>query len=201
MPKMTYYGWARTTKQEIRDNKKCIIILDEIQKNDLIHHNALKKLVKEKRIVTRKFDQLIKSLIENNSITVARKKNRKYYSIKFDLETYEKELLHDIKRDLAFTQMDVLMIQQNFSKQDILNKSTHSLFLIKNIFRINEKISFFESLYGIESVQKFELKIKKYLKEVIRIIKNDKDVKSIFALIQHNQFPKSYTFSMDLIST
>ena len=201
MPKMTYYGWARTTKQEIRDNKKCIIILDEIQKNDLIHHNALKKLVKEKRIVTRKLDQLIKSLIENNSITVARKKNRKYYSIKFDLETYEKELLHDIKRDLAFTQMDVLMIQQNFSKQDILNKSTHSLFLIKNIFRINEKISFFESLYGIESVQKFELKIKKYLKEVIRIIKNDKDVKSIFALIQHNQFPKSYTFSMDLIST
>lgn len=201
MPKMTYYGWARTTKQEIRDNKKCIIILDEIQKNDLIHHNALKKLVKEKRIVTRKFDQLIKLLIENNSITVARKKNRKYYSIKFDLETYEKELLHDIKRDLAFTQMDVLMIQQNFSKQNILNKSSHSLFLIKNIFRINEKISFFESLYGIESVQKFELKIKKHLKEVVHIIKNDKDAKSIFALIQHNQFPKSYTFSMDLIST
>ena len=195
---MTYKSWARDKKKGIQDNSRILKILEKIGKHGKIHHNALKKEMSKEGIVTRIFDRLMKELEGNKLVTTTRMKNRKYYSLQFDFDKRKKTLFKDIKAEVVFVRMDVSFLINNYEQSDLLNKSARTFFVIKHIFRALEKIAFFNALYGINNETKQrEEKLHVYLKEIFKTIKKDKDVKMILTLIQNNQFPSRYSYSMN----
>jgi len=200
--KMTYENQIRLNKKKKEDNKRRIKILEIVKQHGKIHSNLLKnELHKSLGTGTKTFDYLKKEMVENQSLVKTRIKNRSYYSLKFDFENHKEMLIKNIKVDVTIAKKDMFFLI-DFQKYDLLNKSVHIIFILKNLFRILEKISVFNAMYGDdEIVEKKELKIRQYLKEIFKIIRNNKDGQIIMTLIQNNQFPKRYSYTINELPT
>ena len=140
-------------------------------------------------------------MVENQSLVKTRIKNRSYYSLKFDFGNHKETLIKNIKVDVAFAKLDMYFLI-DFQKYDLLNKFAQIIFILKNLFRILEKISIFNAMYGDnEIIEKKELKIRQYLKEIFKIARDDNDGQIIMTLIQNNQFPKNYSYTINELPT
>jgi hypothetical protein len=70
-------------------------ILEEIQKNPNLHHNALIKLLVPRFMAKTTFEKTKNQLVEKNVLSVNQEGNKKFYQI---TENYQKKYLQQIER-------------------------------------------------------------------------------------------------------
>ena len=200
--KMTYENRYRQSEKKKEDDKRIIKILEIIKRHGKIHNNLLKKeLHKALGTGTKTFDRLLKEMSENGILVKIGIKNKIYYSQKFNFNNHENILRQNIKSDVMIAREDLILLISGFEKFDLFNKSAHTLFTLNRYFRTLEKIAVFNAIYENDDMDKRELRIKLYLKEIFKILKNDKDGQIILTLIQNNQFPKRYSYTINEFPT
>jgi len=184
-------------------DKRTVKILEIIKQHGKIHNNLLKnELHKALGTGTKTFDRLVREMVENNILVQTGIKNRIYYSQKFNFDNHKETLRQDIKFDVMIAREDLSFLITGFQKYDLLNKSAQVLFTLNKYFRTLEKISVFNAIYeNNKDMEKRELRIKQYLKEIFKIIRNDEDGQIILTLIQNNLFPKSYSYTINELPT
>ena len=196
--KMTYENQIRVNKMKKKDIERTIRILEIIKRHGKIHNNLLKKeLHKSLGTGTKTFDRLLKEMSENGILVKTGIKNKIYYSQKFNFNNHENILRQNIKFDVMIAREDLILLISGFEKFDLFNKSAHTLFTLNRYFRTLEKIVVFNAIYENDDMEKRELRIKLYLKEIFKIIKNDDDGQIILTLIKNNLFPKSYRYEIN----
>ena len=196
--KMTYENQIRLNKMKKGDIERTLKILEIIKQYGKVHNNLLKnELRKALGTGTKTFDRLLKEMSENGILVKTGIKNKIYYSQKFNFDNHENMLRQEIKFDIMIAREDLAFLISGFKKFDLLNKSAQILFTLNKYFRTLEKIAVFDAMYENDDMEKRELKIKLYLKEIFKIIKNDEDGQIILTLIKNNLFPKSYRYEIN----
>ena len=200
--KMTYENQIRLNKMKKGDIERTLKILEIIKQYGKVHNNLLKnELRKALGTGTKTFDRLLKEMSENGILVKTGIKNKIYYSQKFNFDNHENMLRQEIKFDIMIAREDLAFLISGFKKFDLLNKSAQILFTLNKYFRTLEKIAVFDAMYENDDMEKRELKIKLYLKEIFKIIKNDEDGQIILTLIKNNQFPKRYSYTINELPT
>ena len=110
------------------------VILEEIQKNPDLHHNALIKKIVPEFMAKTTFEKIRDGLIEKNVISCSLRGNKKFYNI---TENYQKRSLLLIERitiaNFHFLQHELKRLQDNYHHKDVNEKISKSIQFQNNI--------------------------------------------------------------------
>jgi len=188
---MTYFD--NDLKKYSGKSERIQSILNTLSENEPIHHNALKKIIVDSESMAKKtFDKLIHELVDLGIVNVRKEGNKKIYSVKKNFEVDEQDLERNIKIDLHLAKINIEYLKINYSRFDVLNKSAHSYFVLKDIFYSLQIIDFLISLNypNKEDYLKKESLLRNYINQIFKMIKKDKDATKIYPIIINNLFPK-----------
>jgi hypothetical protein len=165
------------------------IVLEIIQNNSELHHNALLKLIVPEFMAKTTFEKTRDSLLDKQTISVISKGNMKFYELSdnYEHKSYQQieqntnSFFHDLK-------LKIKRLDDDFSHKDIDEKIILSNTLLKNLLQTDNGFTILDSekdpkktLYRDE-----HLIIQQLIFKVIKIIRNDKDFEIIFpSVVSH----------------
>jgi hypothetical protein len=164
-------------------------ILQEVQKNPNLHHNALIKSIVPKYMAKTTFEKTKNRLIEKNILSVSQTGNKKFYHI---TENYHKSSLQLIERisheDYQSLQHEIKRIKQDYHHKDVNEKIYIGVQLLRKLLQIDNGFTFLDSIKNAKrTLYKDEhLAIQEMISIVFQIISDDKDVKLISPSIISN---------------
>jgi hypothetical protein len=164
-------------------------ILEEVQNNPNLHHNALIKSIVPKHMAKTTFERTKNRLIEKNVLLVSQIGNKKFYSI---YENYQKSSMQLIERisheNYQSLQHEIKRIKEDFFHKDVNEKISTCVQLLRELLQIDSGFTFLDSIKNAKrTLYKDEhLAIQEMISIVFQIISNDKDVELIFPSIISN---------------
>ena len=164
-------------------------ILEEVQNNPNLHHNALIKSIVPKFMAKTTFERTKTRLIQKNVLSVSQIGNKKFYSIS---ENYQKSSLQLIERitheNYQFLQHEIKRIKEDFHHKDVNEKICSCVQLLRGLLQIDNRFTFLDSIKNSKrTLYKDEhLSIQEMISVVFKMISDDKDVELIFPTIVSN---------------
>lgn len=174
------------------------IVLECIQNNPKMHHNALMKMVVPEFMAKTTFEKTRDSLLEKEMIVVQKKSNMKFYvptlnyATRFQqhIERITNTSFHNIKNHIK-------KLETDYQHKDRNEKISLANSLLKNILQTDNGFTFLDSnknpkktLYSYE-----HLEIQQMIYDLFKIINDDKDHESIFPTVMSylgTSMPKNY---------
>lgn len=162
------------------------VIIDEIQKNPDLHHNALIKKIVPKHMAKTTFERVRDNLIEKNVISCLMKGNKKFYTI---TENYEKRSLQLIERmthlNFQHLQHEIKRLRDDYSHKDVNEKISKGIQLLRELLQIDNGFTILDSIKNSKkTLYKDEhLETQEMISTIFNAIRNDKDSDIIFPSI------------------
>jgi len=164
-------------------------ILEEIQKNPNLHHNALIKLIVPKHMAKTTFENTKNRMIEMNVLSVVNKGNKKVYNIPKD---YQKRSLQTIERVVhekyQHLKHNIKKIKEDYIHKDVDEKILICANMVRNLLQTDNGFTFLDSIKNSKkTLYKDEhLAIQEMISKIYEIISKDKDKELIFPIIISN---------------
>lgn len=161
-------------------------IIEEIQKNPNLHHNALIKRIVPKYMAKTTFEKLRDQLIEKNVVSCSIKGNRKFYEITTD---YQKRSLQLIERmthtNFQYLQHEVKRIRNDYQHKDVNEKISKYIQLLRELLQTENGFTILDSIKNSKkTLYKDEhLEIQEMISNIFQVMTNDRDAKVIFPSI------------------
>jgi hypothetical protein len=161
-------------------------ILETIQKNPDLHHNALIKLIVPKFMAKTTFEITKNNLVERGVLSVNQKGNRKIYII---TENYQKKSLQQVERitheNFQNLQHQIKRIKENYDHKDVNEKIIIYVHLLKGLFHTDNGFTFLDSVKNSKkTLYKDEhLVIQEMISKVNEIMVNDKYFELIYPIV------------------
>ena len=158
-------------------------IIEEIQKNPNLHHNALIKRIVPKYMAKTTFEKLRDQLIEKNVVSCSIKGNRKFYRITTD---YQKRSLQLIERmthtNFQYLQHEVKRIKNDYQHKDVNEKISKCIQLLRGLLQTENGFTVLDSIKNSKkTLYKDEhLEIQGMISNIFQVIINDRDAEIIF---------------------
>jgi len=176
-------------------------ILETIQKNPDIHHNALLKLVVPKFMAKKTAEKAIKSLSERGMIYIHKVGRQTQYSFNEGKDQINPE---DLKKSILIWSLvdasEVKQLKQRYSELSTMQKTAESLFQIQLALQNISKLTFLEALENPneEPLKNEKLKLKKIIRNIIDMVRKDKDYKIVYPVIIQILSSRKLDFSLNI---
>jgi hypothetical protein len=164
-------------------------VLECIQKNPDLHHNALLKLIVPAFMAKTTFEKTRNSLLEKNIITVRIQGNMKFY---VPVSDYESKLLQHFERitNTSFHNLKTTIKKRyvDYSHKDIDEKIHLSNLLLRNLLQVDLGFTLLDSIKNPKkTLYKDEhLEIQELIYHVFELIHNDKNCDIVYPSIVGN---------------
>ena len=172
-------------------------ILEEIQNNPNLHHNALIKSIVPKYMAKSTFERTKNRLIEKNILSVSQIGNKKFYSI---TENYQKSSLQLFERifheNYQTLQHEIKRVKEDFHHKDITEKIGWSIHLLRKLLQTDNGFTVLDATKNPKkTLYKDEhLEIQKMISKIFQFITNDKDSELVYPTVMsylENNFSKN----------
>ncbi|MFB5634583.1 MAG: hypothetical protein ACE5SV_06960 [Candidatus Nitrosomaritimum aestuariumsis] len=177
------------------------VIIDEIQKNPDLHHNALIKKIVPRYMAKTTFERVRDNLIEKNVISCLMKGNKKFYRI---TENYEKRSLQLIERmthlNFQHLQHETKRLRDDYHHKDVNEKISKGIQLLRELLQIDNGFTILDSIKNSKKTlyKNEHLEIQEMIAFVFLAITNDKNAEMIFPQIMSSvgfNFTKNFAES------
>lgn len=164
-------------------------VLESIQNNPDLHHNALLKLIVPTFMAKTTFEKTRDSLLEKNIITVRMHGNMKFY---VPVSDYESKSLQHFERitNTSFHNLKTTIKKRDtdYSHKDIDEKIHLSNLLLRNLLQVDLGFTLLDSIKNPKkTLYKDEhLEIQELIYHVFELIHNDKDRDIVYPSIVGN---------------
>ncbi|MEE8384247.1 MAG: hypothetical protein V3R39_04820 [Nitrosopumilus sp.] len=162
------------------------ILLESMQSNPNLHHNALLKLIVPKFMAKSTFEKTRDSLLEKEIISVQIKGNMKFY---FSTENYEKKSQQHIERSTTNSFHDLKLkikkLDAEYHHKDVDEKIIIANSLLRNLLNTDNGFTILDSAKNQKkTLYKDEHQtIQQLIHQIFEIIRHDKDFEIIFPTI------------------
>jgi len=162
------------------------ILLEHIQSNPNLHHNALLKLIVPEFMAKSTFEKTRDSLLEKEIITVQTKGNMKFY---FMTENYEhksqQHIEHSTTNSFHDLKLKIKKLDVNYPHKDADQKIIIANSLLRNLLNTDNGFTILDSAKNPKkTLYKDEhLTIQQLIHQIFEIIRHDKDFEIIFPTI------------------
>ena len=162
------------------------ILLESMQSNPNLHHNALLKLIVPKFMAKSTFEKTRDSLLEKEIISVQIKGNMKFY---FPTENYEKKSQQHIERSTTNSFHDLKLkikkLDVDYHHKDVDEKIIIANSLLRNLLNTDNGFTILDSAKNPKkTLYKDEHQtIQQLIHQIFEIIRHDKDFEIIFPTI------------------
>lgn len=193
--------WAQEYPNSNEMSRYEFTTLEIIQKNPDIHHNALLKIVVPKHMAKKTAEKAIRSLSQRGLIFIHKVGRQTQYSFNEGKDQINPEQLKkSILTWTRFDEADTINLKQCYSNLSTIQKASESLFQIQLALQNISQLSFLESLEEPkeEPYKKEKLKLKKRIREIIDLIRNDEDYKIIYPVIMQILSNRKFEFSLNV---
>jgi hypothetical protein len=172
------------------------VILEEVQNNPNLHHNALIKSIVPKHMAKTTFERTKNRLIEKNVLSVSNIGNKKFYHI---TENYQKSSLQLIERisheNYQTLQHEIKRAKENYHHKDVTEKICSSVHLLRRLLQTDNRFTVLDATKNPKkTLYKDEhLEIQEKIYEIIKVITNDKDFELVYPTVTsylENNFSK-----------
>ena len=156
------------------------VVLEQIQKNPNLHHNALIRLIVPKHMAKTTFERIRNNLIEKNIINFTTKGNRKFYQI---TENYEQKSIHLIERitisNFQHLKNKIKKFDGNFHHRDVNEKILSASDILRKLFQTDNGLTLLDSIKNSKkTLYKDEhLEIQEMISCIFRYITKEDDSK------------------------
>jgi hypothetical protein len=161
-------------------------IIEEIQNNPNLHHNALIKSIVPKYMAKTTFERTKNRLIEKNVLSVSNIGNKKFYHI---TENYQKSSLQLIERisheNYQTLQHEIKRAKENYHHKDVTEKICSSVHLLRRLLQTDNRFTVLDATKNPKkTLYKDEhLEIQEKIYEIIKVITNDKDFELVYPTV------------------
>ena len=162
------------------------VILEGIQNNPNLHHNALIKSIVPKYMAKTTFERTKNRLIEKNILSVSRIGNKKIYKI---TENYQKNSLQLIERisheNYQTLQHEIKRAKEDFHHKDVTEKICLSAHLLRRLLQTDNGFTVLDATKNPKkTLYKDEhLEIQEMISEIFKVITNDKDFELVYPIV------------------
>ncbi len=162
------------------------ILVESIQSNPNLHHNALLKLIVPKFMAKTTFEKTRDSLLEKEIIIVQTKGNMKFY---FVTENYEQKSQRRIERSTTNSFHDLKLkikkLDSDYPHKDVDQKIIIANSLLRNLLNTDNGFTILDSAKNPKkTLYKDEhLTIQQLIHQIFEVIRHDKDFEIIFPSI------------------
>jgi hypothetical protein len=170
--------------QEMYERER--ILLECIQSNPNLHHNALLKLVVPEFMAKTTFEKTRNSLLEKEIISVRTKGNMKFY---YSTENYEHKSQQHIERSTTNSFHDLKLkikkLDADYHHKDVDEKIIIANSLLRNLLNTDNGFTILDSVKNPKkTLYKDEhLTIQQLIYQIFEIVRHDKDFEIIFPTI------------------
>ena len=161
-------------------------ILEEVQNNPNLHHNALIKSIVPKYMAKTTFERTKNRLIEKNILSVSQIGNKKFYSI---TENYKKSSLQLIERtsheNYQTLQHEIKRAKEDFHHKDVTEKICLSVHILRRLLQTDNSFTILDSIKNPKkTLYKDEhLEIQEMVSEIFKVITNDRDFELLYPTV------------------
>jgi len=161
-------------------------ILEEVQNNPNLHHNALIKLIVPKYMAKSTFERTKNRLIEKNILSVSQIKNKKIYHL---TKNYQKSSLQLIERmaheNYQALQHEIKRAKENFHHKDVTEKICLSVHLLRRLLQTDNGFTVLDATKNPKkTLYKDEhLEIQEMIFGIFKVITNDKDFELVYPTV------------------
>jgi len=161
-------------------------VLETIQKNPELHHNALIRLIVPKSMAKTTFEKTRDNLIEKNVLSCITKGNRKFYQI---TEKYEKKSIQLIERittsNFHHLKHEIKRIDENFNRKDVNEKIFSSTQMLRQLLQTDNGLTLLDSIKNSKkTLYKDEhLELQEMISVVFHCIANQEDSELILTSV------------------
>ena len=161
-------------------------ILEEIQNNPNLHHNALIKSIVPKYMAKSTFERTKNRLIEKNVLSVSQIGNKKFYSI---TENYQKSSLQLFERifheNYQTLQHEIKRAKENYHHKDATEKISSSVHLLRRLLQTDNRFTVLDATKNpkITLYKDEHLEIQEMISEIFKVITNDKDFELVYPTV------------------
>jgi len=162
------------------------ILVESIQSNPNLHHNALLKLIVPEFMAKTTFEKTRDSLLEKEIIIVQTKGNMKFY---FVTENYEQKSQRRIERSTTNSFHDLKLkikkLDSDYPHKDVDQKIIIANSLLRNLLNTDNGFTILDSAKNPKkTLYKDEhLTIQQLIHQIFEVIRHDKDFEIIFPSI------------------
>jgi len=162
------------------------IVLESIQSNPNLHHNALLKLIVPEFMAKSTFEKTRDSLLEKEIISVRTKGNMKFY---YSTENYEHKSQQHIERSTTNSFHDLKLkikkLDADYHHKDVDEKIVIANSLLRNLLNADNGFTILDSAKNPKkTLYKDEhLTIQQLIHQIFEIVRHDKDFDIIFPTI------------------
>ncbi len=162
------------------------ILLESVQSNPNLHHNALLKLIVPEFMAKTTFEKTSDSLLEKEIISVQTKGNMKFYC---STENYEQKSQQHIERNTTNSFHDLKLkikrLDTDYPHKDVDEKIIIANSLLRNLLNTDNGFTILDSAKNPKkTLYKDEhLTIQQLIHQIFEIIRHDKDFEIIFPTI------------------
>ncbi len=160
-------------------------ILEEIQKNPKLHHNALIKLMVPKYMAKTTFEKTKNHMLEKNVLSVTIVGNKKFYKI---TEDYQKKSLQLVERisheNYQHIQHEIKRIK-DYHHKDVNEKISLYSQLLRELLLTDNRFTLLDSIKNPKkTLYKDEhLSIQEMISKVFQMIEDDQDYNLIYPVV------------------
>ena len=171
-------------------------ILEEVQNNPNLHHNALIKLIVPKYMAKSTFERTKNRLIEKNVLSVSQIGNKKFYHLTKNYQKSSLQLIERISHENYQTlQHEIKRANENYHHKDITEKICSSVHLLRRLLQTDNGFTVLDATKNPKkTLYKDEhLEIQKLISEIFKVITNDKDFELVYPTVMsylENNFSK-----------
>ena len=162
------------------------IVLESIQSNPNLHHNALLKLIVPEFMAKTTFEKTRDSLLEKEIISVQTTGNMKFYC---STENYEQKSQQHIERNTTNSFHDLKLkikkLDADYPHKDVDEKIIIANTLLRNLLNTDNGFTILDSAKNPKkTLYKDEhLTIQQLIHQIFEVIRHDKDFEIIFPTI------------------
>jgi hypothetical protein len=163
-----------------------MVILEEIQKNPELHHNALIRKIVPKYMAKSTFERTRDKLIEKNVLSCNFKGNRKFYQM---TERYEIKSMQIIERitisNFQRIKHEIKRMDDDFHHKDVSEKIQSYTQLLRELLQTDNGLTLLDSIKNSKkTLYKDEhLEIQEMISFVFQCIARQKDSEIIFSTV------------------
>jgi hypothetical protein len=187
---------SQTEPEEISFEREKVI-LEEIQNNPNLHHNALIKSIVPKYMAKTTFEKTKNRLIDKNVLSVSQSGNKKFYHL---TKNYQKNSLQLIERitheNYQTLQHEIKKAKENFYHKDVTEKICSSVHLLRRLLQTDNGFTVLDATKNPKkTLYKDEhLEIQEMISMIFKVITNDKDFELVYPTVMsylENNFSKN----------
>jgi hypothetical protein len=173
------------------------VILEEIQNNPNLHHNALIKSIVPKYMAKTTFERTKNRLIEKNVLSVTQIGNKKFYRLTKNYQKSSLQLIERISHENYQTlQHEIKKTKENFYHKDVTEKICSSVHLLRRLLQTDNGFTVLDATKNPKkTLYKDEhLEIQEMISIIFKVITDDKDFELVYPTVMsylENNFSKN----------